>query len=241
MILEEAYCGQIVTFAGMKVPAGWLEISGQSLKISEYEELYSALGTTYGGDGKTTFNLPYRSPAENLFYMIKTKKPDLSSPNGVLGEIICLASNTVPEDWLECNGQMLQISSYVDLFAVIGKTFGGDGSQTFALPSFVPYASSGTKYAICSNGSFSDGGARLGDIGVLEYCFEKAIPPGNSWVKTGDEYLKVSEYQALFDTMGYKFGRLGGGDFFKLPPAGELDKHVPRIICTSGIFVTPGG
>ena len=40
----------------------------------------------------------------------------------------------VPVGWAECNGQLLQISQYQSLFAIIGTTYGGDGETTFALP-----------------------------------------------------------------------------------------------------------
>ena len=45
-------------FAGNFAPAGWRLCQGQQLPISEYETLFNLIGTTYGGDGQTTFNLP---------------------------------------------------------------------------------------------------------------------------------------------------------------------------------------
>jgi microcystin-dependent protein len=45
-------------FAGNFAPWGWLFCSGQLLPISEYETLFNLIGTTYGGDGQTTFALP---------------------------------------------------------------------------------------------------------------------------------------------------------------------------------------
>jgi microcystin-dependent protein len=54
----EPYYGQIVLFAGNFAPVGWLSCNGQLLSISENNILYALLGTTYGGDGVTTFALP---------------------------------------------------------------------------------------------------------------------------------------------------------------------------------------
>jgi len=54
----EPYYGQILLFAGNFAPVGYLSCNGQLLSISEYEVLYTLLGTTYGGDGITTFALP---------------------------------------------------------------------------------------------------------------------------------------------------------------------------------------
>ncbi len=50
--------GQIIMFAGNFAPRGWAFCEGQLLPISQNTALYSLLGTTYGGDGKTTFALP---------------------------------------------------------------------------------------------------------------------------------------------------------------------------------------
>lgn len=45
-------------FAGNFQPAGWFFCEGQLLPISEYETLFNLIGTTYGGDGESTFALP---------------------------------------------------------------------------------------------------------------------------------------------------------------------------------------
>jgi microcystin-dependent protein len=52
------YIGEIRMFAGNFEPAGWMFCNGQLLPISEYEALFNLIGTTYGGDGQTTFALP---------------------------------------------------------------------------------------------------------------------------------------------------------------------------------------
>lgn len=52
------YVGEIRMFAGNFAPAGWEFCSGQLLPISENETLFTLIGTTYGGDGQSTFALP---------------------------------------------------------------------------------------------------------------------------------------------------------------------------------------
>ena len=54
----EDFIATIKLFAGNFAPDGWFFCWGQSLPIQQYAALYSLLGTTYGGDGRTTFNLP---------------------------------------------------------------------------------------------------------------------------------------------------------------------------------------
>lgn len=53
-----SYIGEIRMFAGDFEPNGMLICDGRSLRISDYEVLFQVIGTTYGGDGETTFNLP---------------------------------------------------------------------------------------------------------------------------------------------------------------------------------------
>lgn len=43
-------------------PVGWLPVDGRTLPISEYEDLFTLIGITYGGDGETNFNLPMVDP-----------------------------------------------------------------------------------------------------------------------------------------------------------------------------------
>lgn len=54
----EEYLGDIKLFAGTFCPKGYKFCEGQTISISENQALFSVLGSQYGGDGKTTFNLP---------------------------------------------------------------------------------------------------------------------------------------------------------------------------------------
>lgn len=54
----EPFIGQIMMFAGNFAPRGWAFCDGQLLPIAQNTALFSLIGTTYGGDGKTTFALP---------------------------------------------------------------------------------------------------------------------------------------------------------------------------------------
>jgi microcystin-dependent protein len=56
--MAQPYVGEIRMFAGNFEPAGWMFCSGQLLPISENETLFQLIGTTYGGDGQSTFALP---------------------------------------------------------------------------------------------------------------------------------------------------------------------------------------
>ena len=56
--MSQPFVGEIRLFAGNFAPAGWLFCQGQLLPISENETLFQLIGTTYGGDGQSTFALP---------------------------------------------------------------------------------------------------------------------------------------------------------------------------------------
>jgi microcystin-dependent protein len=56
--MSSPFIGEIRIFAGTFAPEGWLACEGQRLSISDYDTLFNLIGTTYGGDGQQTFNLP---------------------------------------------------------------------------------------------------------------------------------------------------------------------------------------
>lgn len=55
---NDPFIGEIIMFGGDFCPRGWASLEGQLLPISNHSALFSILGTTYGGDGRTTFGLP---------------------------------------------------------------------------------------------------------------------------------------------------------------------------------------
>src|SRR3984957_2540763 len=56
--MSDPYLGEIRIFAGKFAPMGWALCQGQTLSIASNTALFSLLGTTYGGNGTTTFSLP---------------------------------------------------------------------------------------------------------------------------------------------------------------------------------------
>lgn len=56
--MSSPYVGEIRMFGGNFTPSGWMFCQGQLLPIAEYETLFNLIGTTYGGDGQSTFGLP---------------------------------------------------------------------------------------------------------------------------------------------------------------------------------------
>ena len=59
----------------------------------------------------------------------------------LLGVIKHFAGNYAPENYMECDGRSLSISQYAALFAVIGTSYGGNGTMSFNIPDLRPYTS----------------------------------------------------------------------------------------------------
>jgi microcystin-dependent protein len=56
--MSDPYIGEIRMFGGTFAPVGWAFCEGQVLAISQFDALFNLIGTTYGGDGQETFQLP---------------------------------------------------------------------------------------------------------------------------------------------------------------------------------------
>ena len=56
--MSDFFLGAIRAFAFGRVPRGWMPCQGQTLLVNQNQALFAIIGTMYGGDGRTTFNLP---------------------------------------------------------------------------------------------------------------------------------------------------------------------------------------
>lgn len=94
--MADPYIGEIRMFAGNFAPVGWMFCEGQLLPISENEVLFALIGTTYGGDGQSTFGLP---DLRGRLPVHQGTGPGLSTK--VLGEVsgvetVTLSTNQIP-------------------------------------------------------------------------------------------------------------------------------------------------
>ena len=152
--------GEVILFAGNFTPIGWAACDGQTMAIQHYSALFSVMGIAYGGDGRTTFQLPkMEAPNPNMRYVLSLtgqypSRDGQMQVEGIpmLAEMMLFAGPYVPEGWLECNGQTLNINNYNALFSLLGTTYGGDGQNTFGLPNLA--APPGMRYIICKEGIF---------------------------------------------------------------------------------------
>ena len=69
-----------------------------------------------------------------------TRPRGITSPAGIMdsspltGQVCLFAFNVVPAGWLRCDGALVSIGTYTELFEVVGTMYGGDGVTTFGLP-----------------------------------------------------------------------------------------------------------
>ncbi len=121
--MAQPYVGEIRIFAGNFAPAGWMFCEGQLLPISEYETLFNLIGTTYGGDGQSTFALPDmrgRLPVHqgNGFTLAQTggvEQVTLTTQQIPAHTHPFLATNN-PADSPSPQGNMLGVSSNTNVF-----------------------------------------------------------------------------------------------------------------------------
>jgi microcystin-dependent protein len=156
------YLGQVEFMAENFCPAGWLPADGRLLRKDQYDTLFSMLGTTYGGDGKTNFALPKVAAMRTASGAMLTPcieaagappprppaKPD-AYVFLYLSQVEFLTANFCPEGWLPADGRLLQLVQYRNLFSVMGTRYGGDGITTFALPKVAMRTDSGAMLTAC--------------------------------------------------------------------------------------------
>lgn len=93
--MAQPYVGELRMFAGNFAPAGWMFCEGQLLPISENETLFQLIGTTYGGDGESTFALPdLRGRVPVHMGTLQGETYQLAETGGV--ETVTLTTNQMP-------------------------------------------------------------------------------------------------------------------------------------------------
>lgn len=104
--MAQPYIGEIRLFAGNFAPAGWEFCDGRLLPIGENEALFTLIGTTYGGDGESTFALP---DLRGRLPIHLGQGPGLS--NRSLGETVGVETVTLGVNQLPAHGHSLFASS----------------------------------------------------------------------------------------------------------------------------------
>lgn len=133
--MAQPYVGEIRMFAGNFPPNGWLFCDGQLLAISEYDTLFNLIGTTYGGDGQSTFALP------NMMSRIPIHQGNgfvLAETGGV--EEVTLTVNQIPLHSHALLGSADPASSRSPAGQVLGRTSAEAYASEFAAQPLSPQA-----------------------------------------------------------------------------------------------------
>jgi microcystin-dependent protein len=113
-VTDQPFLGQMILFAGAFAPTGWMFPEGQLLQISQHTALFSLMGTSYGGNGMTTFALP---DLRGRAVIGAGDSPTL--PAYLLGEPDGVEATVLTEN---------QLPSHVHTYTPNNADFNGDGN-----------------------------------------------------------------------------------------------------------------
>lgn len=231
--------GQFILTALSFAPTGTLACNGQSASIASYTDLYEILGTAYGGNGTTNFNLPNLPPVQaatgTLNWVLVTEgAPYPSGMEALLGEVRLLPiappqGSALAQSFVPAEGQPLSISDNQALFALMGTQYGGNGTTTFAMPKLDPVrATNGPAipYWVCMAGTFPPIGGNsvvpiandylfptyLGSVLQLAYAPNYAQQIKSLGLCLG-QTMQINEWQAVFSLLGTTYGGNGTMNF----------------------------
>jgi microcystin-dependent protein len=123
LVMNEAYIGSIVMFAGNFAPRDWAFCDGSLLSIAQNTALFSILGTTYGGDGRQTFALP---DLRGRVPLSSGQGPGLS--NYSLGQMGGAETETITTNQMPAHTHGLNINAQVQVSTQAASTDEPGGS-----------------------------------------------------------------------------------------------------------------
>ena len=158
--MAEPFLAEIVMFGGNFAPRGWALCDGQILPINQNQSLYAVLGTTYGGDGRTSFALPDMRGRTATGFDGATRQGQKSGE-----ETVTLTGDQIPAHTHAAVGS-------------VGEASSGDPTNRVAAtaeePVYVDYAAGSSAVAMGANMLTNSGGAQAHDnmqpFLTVSYC-----------------------------------------------------------------------
>ena len=147
-----------------------------------------------------------------------------------IGEIKIVGFNFAPRNFAFCNGQILPISQYTALFAILGTTYGGNGVSTFALPNLqgsVPMGF-GTGPGLTPR----DLGEAVGTETVTLIASEN--PAHTHTLRGGDLNPPNRAQRVEIPTTKAMFGSSNPGSAYKVPPVATATQFAPSMLTSTG-------
>jgi microcystin-dependent protein len=156
--MSEPFIGEIRMFGGTFAPNGWALCNGQLVAISEYDALFSLIGTTYGGDGQSTFALP---DLRGRLPMHLGTGPGLSPR--VIGEAFGAESVTLTAAQMPAHAHPLAAAGAATLSSPQGARYGNTGAN-------VTYLDTAPTRAFASAAHVAAGGSQPHDNLMPSLC-----------------------------------------------------------------------
>ena len=235
------YVGEVTCFGFDWAPEGWIKCEGQLISVDEFKQLFSVLGTTFDGDGLTTFGVPNfgTMTADGGQFCISAFGAARTEPRKALPGETTIFPFPPPPGWVVSHGQLVQVKQYRSLFDIVGNTYGGDGVTTFGLPQMIyvpPFnvqGNYGNSHYYISNapiGSTDEG--FQGEIKI----FPSMDPQEPAWLPCDGRLLTINNPNlALFSLLGTTFGGNGKSNF-ALPNVTGLPSGLQGFVCQRGVF-----
>lgn len=152
-----------------------------------------------------------------------TPKNVIASELPFIGEVMIVGGNYCPKNWVEANGQVLDINQFPTLYSLLGDTYGGDGRTTFAIPDLRGRETIHT-----------------GQPGQIYYA--QGVYSGNEFVTLGIEHIPAHSHDVnTINDIGIKNGP--GTDILATPnvTANIYYEGSPNSTMNSGMIGTTGG
>lgn len=137
--MSDAFLGEVRNFSFGIVPKGWMTCQGQTLTITGNQPLYALIGTTYGGNGTTNFNLPdlqgrvtvginpsnpdYIKGKQGGLEAVPLTSPQLPPHNhGFAGRVEAGTVGAIANNYISTSGTNATITTPQPLYAAPGTT-----------------------------------------------------------------------------------------------------------------------
>ncbi|MGR6541907.1 InlB B-repeat-containing protein [Paenibacillus tundrae] len=249
----ENYLGEVQLLPYSFVPRGWEFAAGQKMSIQDNQALYSLLGTSYGGDGKSDFALPDLTSLpvpDGMGYYIATTGLFPARENGGTamahaGEVRIFPYTFSPDGWLKLDGSTYNALSYPQLNSVISDVFGSQDGQKFTLPGIsAPLRNQPLHFAVAARSMGSQNGTDIrnnqNSAVLLGQTIPFLVPMRTNWSISDGRTLSLQNYQALFALVGWKFGGDGRSTFAIPDLRNNLYNFQYYTVDISGIYPSRG-
>jgi len=120
--MSQPFIGEIRMFGGNFAPQGWMFCDGSILAIAENDALFALIGTTYGGDGQTTFALPD----------LRSRVPMHQGNGHTLGEMSGSETITLTVNQLPSHSHVPQASNAGGATSPAGNVWANSAALQFA-------------------------------------------------------------------------------------------------------------